>query len=334
MDNVHPLHFRFRRYQRPFARPLKTARGSWKIREGLLVRLEDNATGVTGFGEAAPLPDFGSETLRKAQAFLQAVPERLPADDLSRLIGKAPPATAFALASARAALDQPETAPPEVRTAALLAREDPLEPLRLRGVRRFKLKLGLTQPGLEWDYVQNLVLRLEGEEMLRLDPNRAWSAEAWAFWKPRLNGIASQVEFVEEPFPMDRFSLSRAIETAIRSPVPLALDESLNPESLPRWAASQWPGFYVIKPSLCGDPASWLRFLLTQSERVVLSSAFESGIGLSAIARLAAHFRFTDHGLGIGSFFRDPFGLRGEQGRVRPLSSQEQENLWKQLPGA
>ena len=333
MDTTQQLHLRVRAYQRPFARPLKTARGSWKVREGLLVRLEVGATGNTGYGEAAPLSDFGSESFKQARAFLQALPGCLSANDLNEQINKAPPSTAFALASARDALLHPPSLRPGVRTAALIAREDPLEPLRLGGIRRFKLKLGLAQPEAEWGLLQDLVLRLKEDEKVRLDPNRAWSEEAWAFWRPRLNGIAAKVEFVEEPFPLNRLSLPKAVEKANRSPVPLALDESLNPESLPRWIASQWPGYFVLKPSLCADPASWLPLLTPFPERVVLSTALESGIGLSAITRLAAQFTFTDHGLGIGTFFNDPFGLPQENGRVRPLSPAEQETIWNLLPG-
>jgi len=334
MDQYQPLLLRSRSYQRPFARPLKTARGSWKVRKGLLIRLENSDTGQIGFGETAPLTDFGSESLKQARAFLLAMPERLSHEDLSPLIARAPAATAFALASARDALMAPESPPQVVRTAALLAREDPLEPLRRQGIRRFKIKLGLALPNAEWDLVENLVLRLQGDEKLRLDPNRAWSEEAWAFWKPRLNGIAARVEFVEEPFPLDRLSPPKALETAARAPVPLALDESLHPETLARWADSQWPGFFVLKPSLCADPASWLSRFTPFAERVILSSALESGIGLSAVARLAAHFPLTDHGLGIDAFFNDPFGLPRENGRLRPLNSAEQESIWKRLPAA
>ena len=57
----------FRRYRLPFRAPLRTAHGRWAEREGLLVQLAD-AAGVTGYGEAAPIPWFGTETVDEAAA--------------------------------------------------------------------------------------------------------------------------------------------------------------------------------------------------------------------------------------------------------------------------
>ena len=68
----HALHQRavtyrleFRRYCFPFGRTVRTAHGPWAEREGLLVRLEDEA-GRSGYGEVAPIPWFGTETLAEA----------------------------------------------------------------------------------------------------------------------------------------------------------------------------------------------------------------------------------------------------------------------------
>ena len=72
----HPLHqksvthrLEFRRYRFPFGRAVRTAHGPWVEREGLLVRLEDEA-GRSGYGEVAPIPWFGTETLEEAEEVL------------------------------------------------------------------------------------------------------------------------------------------------------------------------------------------------------------------------------------------------------------------------
>ncbi|RRJ99692.1 hypothetical protein Ga0100230_016530 [Opitutaceae bacterium TAV3] len=49
---------------------MRTAHGVWREREGLLVRLT-NETGQTGFGEAAPIPWFGTESVDEAEACLR-----------------------------------------------------------------------------------------------------------------------------------------------------------------------------------------------------------------------------------------------------------------------
>ena len=60
-----PCHLSHRRYRLPFLRTVRTAHGPWTAREGLLVRLEDGA-GRVGYGEVAPMPEFGTETLAEA----------------------------------------------------------------------------------------------------------------------------------------------------------------------------------------------------------------------------------------------------------------------------
>ncbi|MBM3856214.1 MAG: o-succinylbenzoate synthase, partial [Verrucomicrobia bacterium] len=55
------IRLQYRRYRLPFHAPVRTAHGVWMQREGLLVRREDER-GAVGYGEAAPLPDFGTET--------------------------------------------------------------------------------------------------------------------------------------------------------------------------------------------------------------------------------------------------------------------------------
>ncbi|HRE08169.1 MAG TPA: o-succinylbenzoate synthase, partial [Opitutaceae bacterium] len=58
-----------RRYALPFRTPLRTAHGRWSVREGLLLRLRTEE-GATGYGEVAPIPGFGRETLELDEAAL------------------------------------------------------------------------------------------------------------------------------------------------------------------------------------------------------------------------------------------------------------------------
>ena len=75
--------FDFRPYRRPFLRPLETHHGLWSDREGIIIRLRPSPATDTStpqlqesllsrqgaFGEIAPVPWFGSETLEQAIAF-------------------------------------------------------------------------------------------------------------------------------------------------------------------------------------------------------------------------------------------------------------------------
>ncbi len=93
-----PYQCQFRPYQRPFRQPLQTSHGAWAVREGILLRLIDE-TGRIGWGEIAPLPWFGSETLEQALKFCRQLPAALT-DDLISAVPDTLPSCQFAFESA------------------------------------------------------------------------------------------------------------------------------------------------------------------------------------------------------------------------------------------
>ena len=118
------LRLSYRAYRRTFLRPLRTAHGEWTHREGFILRVD--AGGGTAYGEVAPLPDFGTETLSEADALLARLAEtpdmELPA---------AHPCCAFALSAAKRSLIARDA-----RAAEPRARNDAAEvPSKVRGKR-------------------------------------------------------------------------------------------------------------------------------------------------------------------------------------------------------
>ena len=90
--------FSFRPYQRKFKRTLQTNYGNWDIREGIIIKLIDK-DGIIYFGEIAPIPWFGSESLESALSFCN----QLGADVSTETINSIPnnlPACQFAFESA------------------------------------------------------------------------------------------------------------------------------------------------------------------------------------------------------------------------------------------
>src|SRR5688572_2390799 len=81
------LRLLYRRYRIPFRTPIRTAHGPWSEREGFIVRLEDDA-GRVGFGEAAPIPHFGTETADEIETALRDLGEWLDADRLASVPSK------------------------------------------------------------------------------------------------------------------------------------------------------------------------------------------------------------------------------------------------------
>ena len=90
--------FSFYPYRRPFKQPLETHHGRWSVRQGLILRLQDEA-GRIGLGEVAPLPWFGSETLEQAIAFCRQLPKQLSEPQILA-VPSALPACQFGLGTA------------------------------------------------------------------------------------------------------------------------------------------------------------------------------------------------------------------------------------------
>ncbi|HEY9654268.1 MAG TPA: hypothetical protein V6C50_02145, partial [Crinalium sp.] len=93
-----PYQWEFRSYQRRFKQALQTSHGCWAVREGVILRLVDQA-GNIGCGEIVPIPWFGSETLEQALEFCHQLPAVLT-DDLIFAVPGTLPCCQFAFESA------------------------------------------------------------------------------------------------------------------------------------------------------------------------------------------------------------------------------------------
>lgn len=334
MPHTRTIRLSGRPYRRRLARPLQTARGGWSIREGWLLKWEDLESGSKGFGEVAPLPEFGSETLAEAEAFIRSACGELPEEAWREALASAPAATAFGLWSA--AFDaSPQSGAAQTPVAGLLSigpnATAEVRRLREAGLKTFKVKVGRHPPEAEWNWLIAVIRTLSPTEKLRLDPNQSWDQEAWHYWEHHLGLFKGSIEFIEEPFPADT-APSEQLRLAGKSLVPLALDESLRRDGIKAWDRLHWPGYWIIKPSLFGLPDHWLATLATRADKVVLSSAFETGIGMTSLARLAGPFNSVDHGFGTQDWFEDPWRAPQAAGSLRSLDTDEMENIWRTLP--
>jgi O-succinylbenzoate synthase len=299
----------FRRYSLAFRHEVRTARGSWNAREGILVRIE-RPDGTVGFGESAPFPGFGADSVAEAEAACRLLGNEVDTEVVSRVPGK--------LASLRnalaCALGQANDAPvhSSLGVAALLpaGRAAFLEaPAKAEaGFRVFKWKVGVGAADDERAMLDDLIGALPAGSKVRLDANGAWDMRTAQKWL----GYASDrpIEFVEQPVAPD----SRGAEDCLRGlagefPVPVALDESIVSEGdVDRWLGAGWPGYFIIKPSLMGDVRSAMGKLAIARSRVVFSSALETGIGAQAALRMAFAWPGAASALGFGVWplFADP----------------------------
>ena len=267
-------------YRRRFRKPLRTARGEWALREGFLLRVETD--GVIGYGEVAPIPEFGSESIKTAETFLR----RLMHDPGLEVPGGLP-CCAFALS---AALHAPERPKREYSVSALLpagtAALGVAEEKTAAGYRNLKWKIGVEPSAKELVTCRRLLESLPPGATLRLDANASLGLGDLERWLELLVGFPAQVDYLEQPLPCgDEAAMAEAMEA---TGVPIALDESLNAAEGVRFLEpGAWAGPLVVKAPLMGDMAVLRARLSPIAGQVVLSSVFETGVGLDNALALA-----------------------------------------------
>lgn len=322
----------YRPYRREFLHPLRTAHGEWKVREGFLVRLESE-NGV-GYGEIAPIPDFGTETIERAANFL----EQWAADPIIMPSGL--PCSNFALTSAMQQLKQP--AGPAVRDYAvaglLPAGADALGAAKEKlaaGYTVLKWKIGVHTFEAEKEILTELLALLPKEAALRLDANGGLDRKGVASWLELLSPRASQIEYLEQPLAPGEEAVME--ELARESGIAIALDESLNMPDRERWLTPDaWHGPLVIKPLLMGNITLLCEQLRPLAAQLVFSSVFETGIGLGLALNLADALPAAKHAIGFDT--RSAFGddLAGFAASPRILAADRDEinleAIWNQLP--
>ena len=289
----------FRPYQRRFDRPLHTHHGLWEVREGILLKLTDEAEQVR-WGEIAPIPRFGSETLVQAWEFCQQMPDRLSQQEVSAIPNHLP-ACQFGFESAWAGLAELE-ARSSLPFSTLLSTGksalDTWEPHWQEGTRTFKWKIGVGAIDQELSLLEQLVEVLPATAQLRLDANGGLSlveAQEWLKVCDRLS-----IEFLEQPLPPDRFDdmLGLAAEYA----TPLALDESIATlTQLEACYKAGWQGVFVIKPAIVGFPTRLRQFCQDHPIDAVFSSSLETVIGRRAGLNLAAELSNPQRAIGYGT---------------------------------
>jgi o-succinylbenzoate synthase len=283
-----------RPYQRPFCQPLKTAHGLWSVRQGILLKLTDEA-GRSGYGEIAPIPWFGSESMAAALAFCQRWQgwqkgQGLPAGALEL------PACQFGVGLALMDLVAPLGAPklePAAVCGLLPAGKATLVQWRQlweQGHRTFKWKVGVNALEVELACLQTLVAELPPEAQLRLDANGGLTEAEAEQWLEVCDALPGRIEFLEQPLPPDQFEALQRLSQRYQTPI--ALDESVATlAQLEHCWRQGWSGVYVIKPAICGDPGDLARFVYRHSVDAVLSSALETGVGRRGVLALAQNIQ-------------------------------------------
>jgi o-succinylbenzoate synthase len=277
-----------------------SARGAGNERACVIIAVRGPA-GLTGLGEAAPLPGFSLDSLPDAIRAAAALAARLPLElatpgHASAIADRITPAPAarFAIETALLAAYAQQTRTSiagllspmpqaELRTATVVDDEDAAQVAVALGARCLKIKVG-GDPDADIARVRAIARRTPGV-LLRLDANRGWPATDVDRILAQLANLS--IDYVEEPC-RDAHEL-----LACDLPYRIALDESLgelDTVQLARAIASPRLAALVLKPTLLGGFARCLELAeLAHRHGVapIVSHTLEGPVGTAACHELA-----------------------------------------------
>lgn len=273
-------------YAIPLIHALPASGETAPIRRGYLIQ-QRNKSG-TKYTELAPLESFHgisrAECLNEFLNHIQAPDQNTNCHSVTQM--------------AIDILEQPISKPVQIPINALVDLRFFTEKHILQEHQSIKIKLGRQPIDTEIRHFFKLIKSLPEETTFRIDANRAWDIEKLQHYASQLP--LSRIEYFEEPL------CSPEDYTKVQN-IPIVLDETMqNPLHVQLLKQSNIVGA-VLKPSLLGGLKSTekrIKNLHSQNKLAILSSTFESSIGIWGIASLAQPNQI--HGLGTLRWFKQP----------------------------
>lgn len=295
------------RYQLPLIHPIVWKNQFCSYRDGLLVRFRSGDD--EGWGDIAPLPGFSQKSFSEAQSQAVALAKLLPDTLIESLCFGASnlsPSVRFGFELAQSNLNaairnHSEAKLLPVACCRLLNRQNHKNPesmTTLHGYQAVKIKVGRQALDEDLEFVHS-VCRENPDIDVRIDANRAWTLQIAQVFLDATRHLT--LDYIEEPLK-DQTDLAAFARS---SHVPLALDETLREPEVERYR--QYADVYVLKPTLSGGMIGTIeRIKQAQANQIrcIISSSYESGIGMLGLLELARAIPGETHGLDTYNLFR------------------------------
>lgn len=274
---------------------------SGKDREGSYIQLTDENRNRS-WGEISPLPNFSKETLAQAIKQLKSKKESIYAIEWSKnswmpQLKKLDlyPSVLFGLESALLSLIDPTPSFNLPVSALLMGTFNEIQKkaqfMEKEGFISAKLKVN----SLSFKEAFLLIHRLKKKFRLRIDVNRAWNAKDSLYFFSQFP--PDSFDYIEEPFqnPHDLYLFTHPLAIDESYPYPLNIKELENLSTLKS---------IVYKPTIQGGLLNAIplyNWTKKQGKSFVLSSSFESVIGLEKVAAIAYRLSIKEP-VGLGTY--------------------------------
>lgn len=300
-------------FQLPLQPELKIRGQTLSVREGLVIELK-NAEGAAGYGEISPLPGLSRENLAEAKQQIfkiqklllqQEIPQHL--DQLNgkfehwlkpyRLLSSVRYGLEMAVlnlaantkhCNVRQLISKSEHERVPVCGLVSSTKENIAKEVKTmveQGFRAIKMKIGQASIDDDIQTVRAVGDIIENKALLRLDANQSWNINKAIEFGNEIGCAA--VEYIEEPFA-DKTQFD---EFFMKTTIPIALDETLQKADFNEIKSLAGVDVLVLKPMLLGGIEKtwhWMKQARQFGLAVVISSSFETGIGIMALANLAS----------------------------------------------
>ncbi|MCD6392983.1 MAG: o-succinylbenzoate synthase [Planctomycetes bacterium] len=314
-----------KRYELPLIKPLVIKNHTINARLGVIITITDE-NGLTGYGEAAPLPGLHKETLEDAMSQLQQIrPPVISLDYLDSICPSAKTAMEMAMFDLRL---QSQKAFDKFRNLTLpvnglvMAQDtdlfDAVEALIAEGYISIKIKVARQPLAKDIETIQRLKELIGARATIRLDANRLWTLDESLEFCNQVAG--DQIEYIEEPLA----DISQYPFFFDSTDMPVAFDETLVEKGVEELDCMDKVKAFILKPSLLGGLSLTGQFIALAFENdimPVISCTFGSDLSLRSFALFAAMFGVTDIPLGLDTmkWFKHHLlteGFKVESGRI------------------
>lgn len=307
----------------PFEITLKEAfeNAGYRIqtRKGLIVEIIDEL-GNKAYGEICPLPGYSLETIDLVRAKLEEIKQLIVDSELDSGLFESIaefPSLKFGISQAlftifilRNGFDPEQKYITSILVNGVIGILPKIQVLSevekflKTGFETVKIKVGRESIDKDVEIVKLITRNFGNKVKLRLDANSMWNIEQTRYFIKIFSG--HNIEYIEQPVK----EIEELIELSRESSVPIALDESIERvDIIPDLIKNSKIIHFVLKPSIMGsmnELVDVIRLLQSKERKAIISSAFESAVGRSALVYLASLSNHnSSHGLAVSNYFQN-----------------------------
>lgn len=315
--------FNFSSFNLKLKKPLRNASFSIESRNGFIIKITDENNFV-GYGEVSPLQGFSAETLEECEVALNSLYYMIISKSVKNekfdLISELHaisnlPSLLFGIEQAvislliqRGELNSLLTHEKKILVNGIVGIGSNEETLRelddllAADFKTIKIKLGINNVEDDVEFVKQITNRIDDSIKIRLDVNGNWNYQQAEF---AVNNLPhTKIELLEQPVN----NINELVMLSDFSQIPIAIDESINnvAEAKNIIERSNITNI-VLKPSILGSiiqTISLIKSAENLGKKIIISSAFESVIGRSALVMIASFVKGNHaHGLNTAKYF-------------------------------